>query len=45
MEHLSFRLEVLAGRTYNTPAISVSPGNRVHLVIPSDPSSTYLRIY
>lgn len=44
MEQLSFRMEVLAGRTYTTPAISVSPGDRVWLVIPSDPSQAYLQI-
>ncbi|NJD18334.1 MAG: hypothetical protein FIA95_03500 [Gemmatimonadetes bacterium] len=44
MEQLSFRLEVLAGRSYTTHAVSVSPGDRVYLVIPNDPAQAYIRL-
>ncbi len=44
MDQISFRIEVLAGRTYNTSALAVSPGDRVDLVIPNNPGDAYLRI-
>ncbi|MDP2959286.1 MAG: hypothetical protein Q8N53_22895 [Longimicrobiales bacterium] len=44
MDQISFRIEVLAGRTYNTGAIAVSPGDRVDLTIPNNPGNAYLRI-
>ena len=44
LDQLSFRIEVLAGRTYNTPAVSVSPGDRVHMTIPDDPSNVYIQV-
>lgn len=44
LEQISFRIEVLAGRTYTTQAIAASPGDQVELIIPSDPSSTYVRV-
>lgn len=44
MDQISFRIEVLAGRTYNTSALAVSPGDRVDLVIPNNPGNAYLRV-
>jgi len=44
MELLSFRMEVLAGRSYTTHTVSASPGDRVYLTIPSDPSGAYVRV-
>ena len=44
VDQLSFRLEVLAGRSYTTHTVSASPGDRVYLVIPNDPSSAYLQV-
>lgn len=44
MEQLSFRLEVLAGRSYTTHTVSASPGDRVYLIIPSDPASAYVQV-
>jgi hypothetical protein len=41
---LSFRMEVLAGRSYTTHAVSASPGDLVFLVIPRDPSGAYVRV-
>ncbi len=43
-DQLSFRMEVLAGRSYTTHAVSANPGDRVYLVIPSDPSAAYVRV-
>lgn len=44
IDQLSFRLEVLAGRTYNTLGVAVSPGDRVDLVVPNDPNGTYIQV-
>ena len=44
LDQLHFRIEVLAGRTYNTHAVSASPGDVVELIIPEDPSRAYLRV-
>ena len=44
MDQISFRIEVLAGRTYNTHAIAVSPGDRVDLTIPNNPGNAFIRI-
>ena len=40
---ISFRIEVLAGRTYMTHALSANPGDRLELIIPSDPANAVLR--
>ena len=40
---ISFRIEVLAGRTYMTHALSADPGDRLELIIPSDPANAVLR--
>ena len=42
-DQISFRIEVLAGRTYNTHAVPASPGDRIELIIPSDPSNAIIR--
>jgi len=44
MEQLSFRMEVLAGRSYTTHAVSASPGDHVYLVVPNDPSGAYVAV-
>ena len=44
MEQLSFRMEVLAGRSYTTHTVAASPGDHVYLTIPSDPSGAYVRV-
>jgi len=43
-DQLSFRMEVLAGRSYTTQAVAANPGDRVYLTIPSDPGGAYLRV-
>ena len=43
-DQLSFRMEVLAGRSYTTHVVSANPGDRVYLTIPSDPGSAYVRV-
>lgn len=40
---ISFRLEVLAGRTYNTHGLSASPGDRLVLLIPDNPANATVR--
>lgn len=44
LDQLSFRIEVLAGRTYNTMGVSVQPGDRIQVVIPEDPNQTYIQV-
>lgn len=44
LDQISFRIEVLAGRRYNTMAVSVQPGDRVQLVIPDDPNQAYIQV-
>jgi len=44
LEQISFRIEVLAGRTYTTHAVAASPGDQVDLIIPDDPSGAYIRL-
>jgi hypothetical protein len=43
LDQISFRLEVVAGRTYTTEAVPVQPGQRVELIIPDDPANAILR--
>lgn len=40
---ISFRIEVLAGRTYMTHTLTVQPGDRLELLIPNDPAEAILR--
>ncbi|HSG07447.1 MAG TPA: hypothetical protein VLA36_03750 [Longimicrobiales bacterium] len=40
---ISFRIEVLAGRTYMTNTMLASPGDRLELVIPANPADAILR--
>jgi hypothetical protein len=42
-DQISFRIEVVAGRTYTTEAIAVSGGQRVELLIPDNPSQAVVR--
>lgn len=44
LDQISFRIEVLAGRTYGTHAVSASPGDVLELIIPEDPNQAYLRV-
>jgi hypothetical protein len=44
MDPISFRIEVLAGRTYNTNGVAASPGDRVTLTIPSDPANSFVQV-
>lgn len=44
LDQLSFRLEVLAGRSYTTHTVTVSPGDRVELVVPSNPAGAQVRV-
>lgn len=44
LDQLSFRLEILAGRSYTTHAVTASPGDRVEMVVPSNPAGTQLRV-
>jgi outer membrane biogenesis lipoprotein LolB len=44
MEQLSFRMEVLAGRSYTTHTVSASPGDHVYLLIPSDPGGAFVQV-
>jgi hypothetical protein len=43
LDQISFRIEVLAGRTYTTHAVAASPGDRLELIIPDNPSDAILR--
>ncbi len=43
LDQISFRLEVVAGRTYTTEALPVQPGQRVELIVPDDPANAILR--
>ena len=40
---ISFRIEVLAGRTYMTNTMAASPGDRLELIIPANPADAVLR--
>jgi hypothetical protein len=40
---ISFRIEVLAGRTYTTHAVAAQPGDRLELIIPDNPANAILR--
>jgi len=42
-ELISFRIEVLAGRTYTTHTLPANPGDRLELIIPQDPADAILR--
>lgn len=44
LDQLSFRLEVLAGRSHTTHAVTVSPGDRVELIVPSNPAGAQVRV-
>ena len=44
MDQISFRIEILAGRTYNTNGVAVSPGDRVSLIVPDDPANAYVTV-
>ena len=43
MDQISFRIEVLAGRTYNTHGVAAQPGDRLELIIPDNPANAILR--
>ena len=43
LDQIGFRIEVIAGRTYTTEAVPVSPGQRVELIIPDDPAQAIVR--
>jgi len=43
LDQISFRLEVVAGRTYTTEALPVQPGQRVELIVPDNPANAILR--
>ncbi len=43
VDQISFRIEVVAGRTYTTGSIALSAGQRVELIIPDDPSQALVR--
>ena len=40
---ISFRIEVLAGRSYMTHTLTVTPGDRLQLIIPTNPADAILR--
>lgn len=44
LDQLSFRLEVLAGRSYTTHTVTASPGDRVEMVVPNNPAGTQIRV-
>lgn len=43
LDQISFRIDVLAGRSYRTEALAVSAGDKIELVIPDNPANAYLR--
>ena len=43
LDELRFRLEFLAGGTYETVRINVSPGDAVFVYIPENPNNTIVR--
>ncbi|HKJ01858.1 MAG TPA: hypothetical protein VJ997_05365 [Longimicrobiales bacterium] len=43
LDQISFRIDVLAGRTYTTHAVAASPGDRVELIIPDNPADALVR--
>ena len=43
LDQISFRIEVLAGRTYTTHALAASPGDRIELIIPTNPADAIVR--
>lgn len=44
LDQISFRIEVLAGRSYNTHAVTASPGDVLELIVPEDPSRAILQV-
>lgn len=44
LDQLSFRLEVLAGRTYTTQSVMASPGDHVEVIIPNNAGNTIVRL-
>ena len=44
LDQLRFRLEVLAGRSYTTHTVTASPGDRVEMIVPSNPAGTQIRV-
>lgn len=43
LDQISFRIEVVAGRTFTTASVAVSAGQRVELIIPDDPRRAIVR--
>ena len=43
LDEIHFRLELLAGRSYTTNSVNVSPGDRLDLVIEQNPRLSVLR--
>jgi len=43
LDQISFRIEVVAGRTFTTEPIALSAGQRVEVIIPDDPSRSIVR--
>ncbi len=43
LDELRFRFEFLAGRSYTSNTVNASPGDRLDLIIPTDPERAYLR--
>lgn len=43
LDQISFRIEVLAGRTYTTHGVAASPGDRLELIIPDNPANAIVR--
>lgn len=43
LDQISFRIEVVAGRTFTTNPLAVSSGQRVELIIPDDPARAIVR--
>lgn len=43
LDQLAFRIDVLAGQSYQTEGLAVSPGDRVELLIPDNPLNYILK--
>lgn len=41
-DQIRFRLDVFTGGNYNTAPIQASPGDKVQLVIPTNPGNSYI---
>lgn len=44
LDQMSFRIDVLAGQSYRTEAITVAPGDRVDLLIADNPENSILKV-